>query len=209
MPSIHMTLLFMVAGLALNFTPGPDMLYVAARSTSEGRAAGLASAIGIFVGCLFHIAAMAFGLSALLLRVPSAYDAVRFIGAGYLVFLGIRAIFWPAYFATGLQAQAASRMVVFLQGVWTNVLNPKVALFFLAFLPQFLEPGRGPIAVQIVVLGMLFNTTGLFVNGGIALLASRATGWLRQRPEMGRWLQRFTGTLLVGLGLRMTFASRR
>jgi threonine/homoserine/homoserine lactone efflux protein len=209
MPSIHMALLFMAAGLALNFTPGPDMLYVAARSTSEGRVAGLASAIGIFVGCLFHIAAMAFGLSALLLRVPSAYDTVRFLGAGYLVFLGVRALFWPPNFVSSLHVQAASRMVVFLQGIWTNLLNPKVALFFLAFLPQFLEPGRGPIAVQIVVLGMLFNTTGLIVNGGVALLASRATGWLRQRPETGRWLQRFTGALLVGLGVRMALAGRR
>jgi threonine/homoserine/homoserine lactone efflux protein len=209
MPSIHMTLLFMAAGLALNFTPGPDMLYVAARSTSEGRAAGLASALGIFVGCLFHIAAMAFGLSALLLRVPSAYAAVRFLGAGYLVFLGVRALFSPVNFTADLQGKAASRTAVFLQGVWTNVLNPKVALFFLAFLPQFLEPARGPIAAQIVVLGMLFNATGLVVNGSVSLLASRATGWLRRRPETGRWLQRFTGALFVGLGVRMALASRR
>jgi threonine/homoserine/homoserine lactone efflux protein len=107
-----------------------------------------------------------------------------------------------------LQSKKATQTAIFLQGAWTNILNPKVALFFLAFLPQFLEPARGPVAVQIVVLGLLSNTTGLLVNGGVALLASRATGWLRQRPRVGRRLQRVTGTLFVGLGLRLALASR-
>lgn len=209
MPTLQVTLLFMAAGLALNFAPGPDMLYVAARSTSEGRASGLASALGIFAGCLFHITAMALGLSALLVRVPAAYDAVRLLGAVYLCYLGFRTLLRPADLTVPTQTVSASLKAVFLQGVWTNVLNPKVALFFLAFLPQFLDPGRGPIALQIVFLGMLFNTTGILVNGGVALLASRATGWLRARPGVGLWLQRATGAVFIGLGARMALASRR
>ena len=209
MPDLHMTLLFMAAGLALNLTPGPDMLYVAGRSTGEGQVAGFASALGIFVGCLFHIAAMALGLSALLVRIPAAYDAVRIAGAGYLVFLGVRAFFQPTDLRVSCPSKKASRTAIFLQGACTNILNPKVALFFLALLPQFLEPARGPIAGQIIVLGLLSNTTGLLVNGGVALLASRATSWLRQRPEAGRNMQRGTGILFVGLGLRLALAGRR
>jgi threonine/homoserine/homoserine lactone efflux protein len=207
MPSLQTILLFMGAGLALNLTPGPDMLYVAARGSSEGRAAGVASALGIFVGCLLHIAALALGLSAVLARVPAAFDAIRLLGAAYLIYLGVRSLARPASLAGALSPVA--RSAVFLQGVWTNVLNPKVALFFLALLPQFIEPNRGPAATQVVLLGMLFNTTGFIVNGVVGVLASVATDWLRRQSGPAIALQRLTAILFIGLGIRLVFGPSR
>ena len=154
----------MTAGLALNLTPGPDMLYVAARGAAEGRRAGVVSALGIGAGTLVHITALALGLSALLAAVPLAYDAVRYAGAAYLVYLGVRALLARreegASVADAPSSGAGARRAteppppgrlaaLFRQGVVTNVLNPKVALFFLAFLPQFVDPARGSPAAPL------------------------------------------------------------
>ena len=208
MPDAHALLLFLAAGLALNFTPGPDMLYVAARSAAEGRAAGVASALGIAAGTLVHIALVAGGLAALLNAVPVAYTAVRLAGAAYLVWLGVRAIVRPGG-ATARALAPASRWAVFRQGVVTNVLNPKVALFFLAFLPQFVDPARGNAALQVLALGLLFDTTGTLVNLGVALGASGAAARLRRGERAAHVLERVTGLLFVGLGVRLAMASRR
>src|ERR671910_277290 len=216
MPHADTLLLFMTAALALNLTPGPDMLYVIARSTGEGRAAGIASALGIALGCLFHIAALALGLSVLLTRVPGAYDAIRFAGAAYLVYLGIRALTSRIELndATVLPAcpersrRARSLAAIVLQGCVTNILNPKVALFFLAFIPQFIRPDGWSPAWQIVVLGLLFNTSGTTVNLIVALAASRATGWLRRNRSTALYLQRATGIVFVALGARLAMGAR-
>jgi threonine/homoserine/homoserine lactone efflux protein len=197
----------MAAGLALNITPGPDMLYVAARSTSEGRAAGIVSSLGIATGTLFHITAVALGLAALLAAVPVAYAAVRIGGAIYLVYLGVRAL---ATHSTGsVRALAdAPLAAIFRQGVITNILNPKVALFFLAFLPQFVDPSRGNPAVQIVVLGLIFDTSGTIVNTAVALGASRAAAGMRASSRTGDILRKVTGTIFIGLGLRLALSAR-
>jgi threonine/homoserine/homoserine lactone efflux protein len=196
-----MPLLFMSAALALNLTPGPDMLYVAARGTGEGRRAGIVSALGIGAGTLVHIAALALGLSALLAAVPAAYDAVRYLGAAYLLWLGVRALLRPG--ATAATAVAPAPLgVVFRQGVVTNVLNPKVALFFLAFLPQFVDPARGDPVVQTIALGLLFDVQGTLVNLLVALAASRLAGRLRSE-RAGRALRRVTGGVFVLLGVRL------
>jgi threonine/homoserine/homoserine lactone efflux protein len=195
-------LLFMSAALALNLTPGPDMLYVAARSTGEGRRAGIVSALGIGAGTLFHIAALAFGLSALLAAVPAAYDVVRYVGAAYLLWLGARALLRPAAGVGATTVAPASLGTIFRQGVVTNVLNPKVALFFVAFLPQFVDPARGDPVLQTVALGLLFDVQGTIVNVLVALAASRIAG--RLRSERGaRALQRVTGGVFVLLGVRL------
>jgi threonine/homoserine/homoserine lactone efflux protein len=206
-PTAQTIALFLSAGLALNLTPGPDMLFVAAQGTGGGRRAGLAAAAGIFLGCLVHIGAVALGLAALLARVPPAYEAVRWAGAGYLLYLGGRALLRPRPLGEAA-APARSRGSAMVQGAWTNILNPKVALFFLAFVPQFVDPRRGPAAGQIVVLGMLFNTTGLMVNAAVGWLASRATDWIRVRPGPARALQRVTGGVFVALGLRLALLER-
>ena len=208
MPPLHSILVFLAAGLALNLTPGPDMLYVAARGASEGRVAGVASALGIAAGTLVHIALVAGGLAALLTAVPVAYTIVRLAGAAYLVFLGVRSLIRPSGLTERTLAPA-SRWTVFRQGVVTNVLNPKVALFFLAFLPQFVDPTRGHPAVQVLMLGLLFNTTGTLVNLGVAFGASRASARLRRSAHAARVMERVTGALFVGLGARLALAGRR
>ena len=207
MPDLHSLLLFLAAGLALNFTPGPDMLYVAARGASEGRAAGVVSALGIGAGTLVHIALVALGLAALLAAVPVAYLVVRIGGAGYLIYLGVRALRSQTSLALR-HVEPAPLWTVFRQGVITNVFNPKVALFFLAFLPQFVDPSRGNPALQVVALGLLFDTTGTLVNLGVALASSRAAARLRTGRTAAA-LHKITGILFIGLGLRLAFASRR
>lgn len=209
MPDAHSLLLFVGAGLLLNITPGPDLLYILGRSVSQGRAAGVVSALGIGAGCLVHVAAAALGLSALLLALPHAYDLVRWAGALYLVFLGLRALRSPA---GSLEVKTLAPVPlgrIFLQGAITNVLNPKVALFFLAFLPQFANPARGPIAPQLLLLGAIFAVDGTLVCVAFALFASRIGDWLRSRYGVSRLLDRATGGLFLALGLRLALFDRR
>ena len=205
MPDSHSLLLFMTAALTLNLTPGPDMLYVATRAAGEGRPAGIVSALGIGAGTLVHIALVALGLSALLRSVPLAYDAVRLAGAAYLVWLGVRALRSGEGGAAAPRLAPASLGGIFRQGVVTNVLNPKVALFFLAFLPQFVDPARGDAALQIVALGLLFDFSGTLVNVAVALLASGAAARLRADGRAAGWLRRASGVLFIGLGARLAW----
>jgi threonine/homoserine/homoserine lactone efflux protein len=214
MPDPHALLVFLAAALALNVTPGPDMLYVVARSTGEGRRAGIASALGIGAGTLVHIAALALGLSALLATMPLAYDAIRWAGAAYLVWLGVGAIRGARRAGPAVVVERAPLGRVFRQGVVTNVLNPKVALFFLAFLPQFVDPARGSPVRQIVTLGLLFDLSGTLVNHAVAVGASGAAAWLQARRG-GRsargvvLLRRATGLMFIALGVRLALAAGR
>lgn len=206
---LHTLVAFVVAGLLLALTPGPDVLYIVARSTSQGRAAGVMSALGVGAGLLVHIAAATCGLSALMMTLPAAYDLVRWIGAAYLVWLGVRTLAQKqnTLEVRGLAAQSLAR--VFWQGALCNVLNPKVALFFLAFLPQFTDATRGPLAVQFFVLGFVFAFNGTLVNLGWALAASRLGDWLRARLGVAQWLNRTTGGVFIALGVKLALAERR
>ena len=200
---------FMAATLALNLAPGPDMLYVSTRSLAQGRRAGIVSALGIAVGAVVHTLAIASGLTALLHAVPLAYDAVRLAGAAYLIWLGIQALRAPGSASGRPQLAPASHWAIFRQGMITNLLNPKVALFFLAFLPQFVDASRGPVAVQIILLGCLFNTSGTVVNIAVAWLAAGTRRWLvagGRGEQIFRWL---TGSVFIGLGVRLALADRR
>ncbi len=148
--------LFLAAGIMLNLTPGADMLYVAARSTSQGTKAGIVSALGIAAGCLVHIFGAIIGLSALIAQSATAFEIIKYLGAAYLIYLGIKSIIKKDFNSDRLKSQdKKSLWQIFKQGVITNVLNPKVALFFLAFLPQFIEPSSPNVSVQILFLGML------------------------------------------------------
>ena len=209
LPDASTLLLFMTAALALNVTPGPDMLYVVARSVGEGRAAGVVSSLGIAAGCLVHTVAVALGLAGLLRAVPIAFEIVKWMGAAYLVWLGVRALRARGHSADHARVAPASMAAVFRQGMLTNVLNPKVALFFLAFLPQFVDPERGPVALQLVSLGLLFNVSGTIVNIVVAVLASGAGAWSRRRFGESPFLQRVTGVLFIGLGVRLALLERR
>jgi len=209
MPDAHSLLLFAGAGLLLNLTPGPDLLYILGRSMSQGRSAGVLSALGIGAGCLVHVLLAALGLSALLLALPHAYDLVRWAGAAYLVVLGVKALRSDqgALELKGFSPVTPRR--IFVQGALTNILNPKVALFFLAFLPQFADPSRGPLAPQLLLLGAIFTVNGTLVCVGFALFASSVGAWLRGRYGVARVLERITGGLFVALGLRLAILERR
>jgi threonine/homoserine/homoserine lactone efflux protein len=217
MPPASDLLLFMAAALALNVTPGPDMLYVIGRGTADGRRAGIVSALGIGAGTLVHIAAVALGLSALLVRVPLAFDAIRWAGAAYLAWLGVRSILSArggGGTSDGERALPPATLgAIFRQGVITNVLNPKVALFFLAFLPQFVDPAAGPPALQVALLGLMFDASGTIVLLIVAYLASGAVAWARRGTPGGRrgsaMLSRITGILFIGFAVRLALSTRR
>jgi RhtB (resistance to homoserine/threonine) family protein len=200
--------LFLTAALALNLAPGPDMLYVSTRSLTQGRRAGVISAFGIAAGSVVHTILIASGLAALLHAVPIAYDIVRYVGAAYLIWLGIQALRSNAAAASSLSLQPANEWAIFRQGMITNLLNPKVALFFLAFLPQFTDPQRGPLALQIVLLGCLFNFSGTIVNVAVACLASSARRWL-QGERVDRAFRWVTGSVFIALGVRLALDERR
>lgn len=196
---------FVVATLALNLAPGPDMTYVAARSLGQGRRAGVVSALGIAAGCLAHIVAAAAGIAAMLRAWPQSYTIVRLGGAAYLMYLGVGLIRSAgAADAVGGLAHDTPR-VIFRQGVTTNVLNPKVALFFVAFLPQFVDPGRGPVLIQTLALGVFFNVSGTLVNLAVAWMAGAARGLL-QSASGRAWFRRGSGAVLVALGIRLAVA---
>jgi threonine/homoserine/homoserine lactone efflux protein len=208
-PEFNSLLVFIAAGLLLNITPGPDVLYIVGRSIGQGRIAGLVSVLGISTGCLFHVASAALGLSALMLALPLAYDAVRYAGAAYLVWLGVRALVSKSSPLHVQQVEPERLGRVYRQGVVTNVLNPKVALFFLAFLPQFTNPARGPVSLQIAMLGLIFIANGTLVCIGYALAASWLGEWLKSRYDVATWLNRAMGGLFVALGVRLALESRR
>lgn len=200
---------FLAATLALNVTPGPDMLYVVARSVSEGRKAGIVSALGIAGGCLVHTFAIAAGLSGLLMAVPLAFEVVKLAGAAYLLYLGVRALISRDTALATPTVESARLWAIFRQGVVTNVLNPKVALFFLAFLPQFVDPKRGPVSAQLILLGFLFNASGTLVNTVVALVSSGAGRWTKRHVGSSTLFKRATGLVFVGLGLRLALLERK
>lgn len=202
-------LLFVAAGLALNLTPGPDLLYIVARSLDQGRAAGLVSAAGIAAGSLVHATAAALGIGLLLQASPLAYDLLRYAGAGYLAWLGLQALRRPGGLAAPGSAPSVPLRRIFLQGLLTNLLNPKVALFFLAFLPQFTDPGRGPLAPQILLLGLIFIHNGFWVCAAVAWLAAQARRWLARSPRAVGRLQRGSGLMMLALGLHVALVRGR
>lgn len=210
LPDPPLLLAFLAAMLAVNLTPGPDMMFVVARSLAQGRMAGLVSAFGIGAGCVVHTAVAGFGLAAVLQRSPELFLAVQYVGAGYLVWLGIAA--WrdidPRPDRVGDTAPDPIRKLarVFVQGVATNLLNPKVALFFLAFLPQFVASDPELARGQMIALGLLFVVSGTAVNAGVALGLGAAGERLLRQPGLSRWPRRVAGTVLVALGLRIALS---
>jgi threonine/homoserine/homoserine lactone efflux protein len=204
---LHNVILFMAAGLTLNITPGPDMLYVITRSVSEGRLSGIVSAFGIMAGCIVHTLAIAFGLTAFLLAVPTAYDIIKYLGAAYLVYLGIKKLFAKNNINIEENSGRIGLKRVFLQGMLTNVLNPKVALFFLAFLPQFITPGENT-RMQLIILGMMFNISGTTVNVLVASFASRIGVTLKNKLLNSSIFKWITASVFIGLGVRLAFLNK-
>src|ERR687898_980893 len=183
MPDASTFALFVVAALVLLVIPGPSVLYIVARSIEGGRTAGLVSVLGVQTGALVHIAFAAVGLSAILASSAVAFSVVKWLGAAYLVWLGLRSIFGRDEEGGDVAVEPAPLSRVFSQGVIVNTLNPKTALFFLAFLPQFVDPARGAAWTQIMLLGAIFVTLALCTDGLYALLSGTAGGWLARKSQ--------------------------
>jgi threonine/homoserine/homoserine lactone efflux protein len=193
--------LFCVAALALAVVPGPAVLYIVAQSVDQGRFAGFVSALGIGVGGLVHVLAATIGLSSLLASSATAFTIVKYAGAAYLVFLGIRRLLTRETAENDIARVPRSRRRLFVDGVVVNVLNPKTALFFIAFLPQFVDPNAGAATLQIFALGLIFVVIALGSDSLWALTAGTLGGWLKQSAAyfaVRRWV---TGTVFVALGL--------
>jgi len=222
--------LFVVSGLLLNMAPGPDSLLIMSRSATQGWRAGFVTAWGIGVGTCVHVLAAALGLSALLATSATAFLAVKIAGAAYLAWMGwgmLRARVRPgalspavaqeatdgpeapaASIASAVPAMAPAYLQIFLQGLLTNVLNPKVALFFLAFVPQFIAPDAASKPLAFIVLGAIFDVNGMLWCHGLALAAAFAGSRMKVGTAVGRWLERAMGAVFLTLGVKLALASR-
>jgi threonine/homoserine/homoserine lactone efflux protein len=211
MLGIHQLWLFVISGVLLNITPGPDTAYVVGRSVQMGWRGGAAAALGIGAGCFVHVFGAAIGLSALLMASSAAFTLIKWAGAAYLCFIGVTMMLSrqrpPAEDVFG--RTAISLRQVFWQGAATNLLNPKVALFFLAFLPQFVDADAPHKAVAFLVLGMIFISTGTLWCLGVAAFAARAAGRIRQSGRALLWINRALGGLFVYLGVRIAALQAR
>jgi threonine/homoserine/homoserine lactone efflux protein len=217
MLGIHELWLFIVSGLLLNVAPGPDTAYIVGRSVQLGWRGGVAAALGIATGALVHVFAAAIGLSALLVASSTAFTVIKWAGAAYLCFMGVTMLLSrpaaPAGDAAGDSGAISRRRIslrqVFWQGVLTDVLNPKVALFFLAFLPQFVAADSPHKAVAFLLLGLIFVSSGTLWCLGLAAFSAKAAGRLRQSGRALRWINRALGGLFVYLGVRVALLQTR
>jgi threonine/homoserine/homoserine lactone efflux protein len=197
--------LFIPAALALLLTPGPVVLYVVTRSIDQGRKAGFVSVLGSALGNMCHVAAAALGLSAILLTSTLAFDVVKYLGAAYLIYLGIRKLRSKDEVVSDEVKREPLRRI-FSQGIIVAVLNPKTALFFFAFLPQFVDPALGNVTLQVLILGLIMVGMGTLTDSLYALSAGTAGRWLRGSLRYLRFQRYFTGTVYIGLGLTAAFA---
>jgi threonine/homoserine/homoserine lactone efflux protein len=202
--------LFVAASLAVIVAPGPDNIYVLTRGVAQGRDVALASAWGMCSGLLFHTTLAALGLSVVLARSAVAFSVVKYAGAAYLIYLGVRALLNKEGFAPSAGEESAARLGrFFLKGLTMNLLNPKVAVFFLAFLPQFVNVGRSGAALQFVALGLTFALLSVIVFSAIALFSGFFGDRLSKSPRFANVLQGLTGCVLIGLGVRLALSGRQ
>ena len=203
-------LLFLAASLAVTIAPGPDNLQVLARAMSQGRAAGVAAALGFASGCVFHTTLAVVGIAAVLRASPMAFDAIKLAGAAYLMWLGVQALRSRGGLSVGGAGGSGapvSRWRIFRQSVLANMLNPKVTLFFLVFLPQFVNPWLGHPDGQMAILGAVFAVQTAVVFGAIAWGAGYVGEWLQRRPGAAVWLDRLAGVVFLLLALRIVWSS--
>lgn len=206
MPDVPHLQVFVIAAIALLLTPGPAVLYIVTRSVEQGRVTGLVSVLGICTGTLVHVVAATLGLSALLVSSAMAFAVVKYCGAAYLIALGVQTLVRRGPAATGVSLAPADRRRVFAQGVLVNILNPHTALFFFAFLPQFVDPLRGNVSLQMLALGLMFVGLSALTDAGWALVAGTAGDWIKQHPRFADGQRYVTGGALIGLGALSAFA---
>ena len=208
MPGISL-LGFIAAALVLLLTPGPGVMYIVARSIGQGSRAGLVSVLGLAAGALVHVAAAAAGISTILLASATAFGLVKAAGAAYLIYLGIRTLLARGAVASTEICTPRSAGRLFADGALVSILNPKIALFFLAFLPQFVDPARGPVAQQILLLGLLYVALALVTDSTYALLAGSLRHRLRDRALQGPLPRYISGSVYLGLGVGTALTGRR
>lgn len=206
-------MVFFSAALALNLSPGPDLLYVFSRTLSGGRRIGIISACGVCSGALVHVVFAALGISAILATSALAFTVVKYVGAAYLLYLlylGFQALRSAGAGGTLMPKAVpqATAWKAYRQGVLVDLLNPKAAIFFMAFLPQFVRPEHGAVPLQLLVLGVLVVVVAIVVECALVLLAARATTALRSNPAVSQWLDRALGSILIGLGIRLGLSER-
>lgn len=207
MLGIHDIALFILSGLLLNITPGQDVAYIVSRGAGHGWRAGAIAALGVGTGCFVHVFAASLGLSALLATSATAFTIVKLVGAGYLIWIGIT--MWRTTNGNGREAHVLHHLTlrrIFIQGFLTNALNPKVALFFLAFLPQFVSAESTTKPMAFLVLGVLFTVNATVVNLGWAWSAARAAQLLTGGGRFTAWIKRIAGSLFIALGIRLALA---
>jgi threonine/homoserine/homoserine lactone efflux protein len=207
-PSGSTLAVFALASFLLIIVPGPAVLYVVTRSIAQGRRAGLVSMLGIETGGLVHVAAAAIGLSAVIASSAAAFTVVKLAGAAYLIYLGVRRLVVRDDAVSEVATGGRSGKRLFAQGIVVNVLNPKTAVFFLAFLPQFVDPAKGTVTLQFLVLGLIFVAVAALSDGAYALVAGTAGDWLRGSERVRRWLSRFSGAVFLGLGVTAALSGR-
>jgi threonine/homoserine/homoserine lactone efflux protein len=201
--------LFFITSLVLNITPGNDVLYVTSRSISQGTKGGIISALGIFTGCFVHIFAACLGLSIIIAKSAYAFQIIKLAGAGYLIYLGVRALLSKAPANPGNEkVNKAGYLKLFKQGVLTNALNPKVAIFFLSFLPQFINPASLHFRVDLFLLGIWFSTQGTMVLMIYACIFGRAKDFFKNNPKAILIQEKIAGLVFIGLGIKIVLAKR-
>lgn len=201
--------LFIGVSWALIIAPGPDMLYVITRGVTQGRKAGILSAVGVICGILVHTTAAAFGLTLILQTSAFAFLLVKYVGAIYLVYLGVKSWRDQSTFSLQTSNTRVSSRRVFWQGVLSNMLNPKIAIFFLAFLPQFVDKGSSHVTLQMVILGLTFACFGLCFLLIVGYSSGAIGTRLTRRPQYARFLQRFAAGILIALGVRLALTERQ
>ncbi|HEU4777870.1 MAG TPA: LysE family translocator [Telluria sp.] len=204
---IHDLPLFIVSGLLLNVMPGPDSLLIMTRSATQGWRAGVAAVMGICTGTMVHVLAAAVGLSAILATSATAFTVVKYVGAAYILYMAIGLLLSKRKdAAAAITVPALPYRKIFAQGLLTNVLNPKVALFFLAFVPQFIDAGAASKPLAFVVLGCIFNVNGMLWSVFLAVFTGLASARLKVAPGVALWLNRVTGGLFVWLGIKLALS---
>ncbi|MDB5022457.1 MAG: leuE [Mucilaginibacter sp.] len=202
--------LFSIASLLLNLTPGNDMLYVASRSICQGIKAGIISSLGIFFGCFAHIIAAVLGLSIIVARSAYLFSIIKFAGAAYLLYLGIKALLTKANVSIDAKnVVKADQWKLFKQGIITNAINPKVAIFFLSFLPQFIEPSSSFFKIQLFTLGVWFALQGTLILIIVAIIFGKAKNFFEQNPKVWLIQEKMTGVILIGLGIKVALAVKK
>lgn len=203
MPEFSALIPFFLAVLAIQLSPGPDMMLIIARGIGQGRKIALTCVAGISAAALVQVPALALGVATLFETSEFAFAALKNIGAVYLIYLGIRFLLSSSKPAGTARDSITTARAAFFQGFWGNLANPKSLVFLLAFLPQFVDPTRGSVAMQLFVLGLIHKAVGLIVDGSVAILSGSSGNWLRQHPGFNQWQEKLVGVILIGLGLRL------